>query len=261
MAYGAQNKSSYIRDTSLQPFQTKAESIEFDLPVDDKGAADHPHGRRDRGADLRDPEPRQQVHDHQGDQGSDAGPLGGSPGSGGHARPHGRAWPFSSAPGAAVPSARRLYYHRTGDRRRASEETAVRVSCYVRIVSGGCRALAILALGVLLTAACRRLRPGHDQVPRDARPRRGVTVDLSGIGSESGRFHTYRSSSGKNWSISSSIARAPGCRTRCSTPAGPATAGRRATPSTATRSSVSSATCGSSWTRSRRAPAPASRSR
>ena len=38
MAYGAQNKSSYIRDTSLQPFQTKAESIEFDLPVDDKGA-------------------------------------------------------------------------------------------------------------------------------------------------------------------------------------------------------------------------------
>ena len=38
MAYGAQNKSSYIRDTSLQPFQTKAESFEFDLPVDDKGA-------------------------------------------------------------------------------------------------------------------------------------------------------------------------------------------------------------------------------
>ena len=38
MAYGAQNKSSYIRDTSLQPFQTKAESFEFDLPLDDKGA-------------------------------------------------------------------------------------------------------------------------------------------------------------------------------------------------------------------------------
>lgn len=38
MAYGAQNKSSYIRDTALQPFQTKAETFEFDLPVDDKGA-------------------------------------------------------------------------------------------------------------------------------------------------------------------------------------------------------------------------------
>ena len=38
MAYGAQNKSSYIRDTALQPFQIKAETFEFDLPVDDKGA-------------------------------------------------------------------------------------------------------------------------------------------------------------------------------------------------------------------------------
>ena len=38
MAYGAQNKTSYVRDTSLQPFQAKTEQIEFDLPVDDKGA-------------------------------------------------------------------------------------------------------------------------------------------------------------------------------------------------------------------------------
>lgn len=37
MAYGAQNKTSYVRDTSLQPFQAKTEQIEFDLPVDDKG--------------------------------------------------------------------------------------------------------------------------------------------------------------------------------------------------------------------------------
>jgi hypothetical protein len=38
MVYGAQNKSSYVRDTSLQPFQAKTEQLEFDLPVDDKGA-------------------------------------------------------------------------------------------------------------------------------------------------------------------------------------------------------------------------------
>jgi hypothetical protein len=37
MAYGAQNKTSYVRDTSLQPFQYKSESIEIALPVDDKG--------------------------------------------------------------------------------------------------------------------------------------------------------------------------------------------------------------------------------
>ena len=38
MAYGAQNKTSYVRDTSLQPYQAKTESFEFDLPYDDKGA-------------------------------------------------------------------------------------------------------------------------------------------------------------------------------------------------------------------------------
>ena len=38
MVYGAQNKTSYVRDTSLQPFQAKTEQLEFDLPVDDKGA-------------------------------------------------------------------------------------------------------------------------------------------------------------------------------------------------------------------------------
>ena len=32
MVYGAQNKSSYVRDTSLQPFETKAETFEIKLP-------------------------------------------------------------------------------------------------------------------------------------------------------------------------------------------------------------------------------------
>lgn len=31
MAYGAQNKASYVRDTSLQPYQTKSETIEIPL--------------------------------------------------------------------------------------------------------------------------------------------------------------------------------------------------------------------------------------
>jgi hypothetical protein len=37
MAYGAQNKTSYVRDTSLQPFASKDETFEIKLPVDDKG--------------------------------------------------------------------------------------------------------------------------------------------------------------------------------------------------------------------------------
>jgi len=32
MLYGAQVKTQYIRDTSLQPFETKAESFEIPLP-------------------------------------------------------------------------------------------------------------------------------------------------------------------------------------------------------------------------------------
>ncbi|MBI5639135.1 MAG: hypothetical protein HZA17_01795 [Nitrospirae bacterium] len=32
MAYGAQNKSSYVRDTSLQPYQSKDETFEIKLP-------------------------------------------------------------------------------------------------------------------------------------------------------------------------------------------------------------------------------------
>lgn len=33
MKYGAQWKIANLRDTSLQPFKTKAETIEFDLPA------------------------------------------------------------------------------------------------------------------------------------------------------------------------------------------------------------------------------------
>lgn len=38
MVYGAQNKSSYVRDTSLQPYKSTDETFEIKLPVDDKGA-------------------------------------------------------------------------------------------------------------------------------------------------------------------------------------------------------------------------------
>jgi hypothetical protein len=32
MAYGAQNKASYVRDTALQPYQSKGETFEIKLP-------------------------------------------------------------------------------------------------------------------------------------------------------------------------------------------------------------------------------------
>lgn len=32
MVYGAQNKTSYVRDTSLQPFESKDETFEVKLP-------------------------------------------------------------------------------------------------------------------------------------------------------------------------------------------------------------------------------------
>jgi hypothetical protein len=32
MVYGAQNKSSYVRDTSLQPYESKDETFEIKLP-------------------------------------------------------------------------------------------------------------------------------------------------------------------------------------------------------------------------------------
>lgn len=42
MAYGAQNKTSYVRDTTLQPFQYKDETFEFDLPFETKDNVNTP---------------------------------------------------------------------------------------------------------------------------------------------------------------------------------------------------------------------------
>jgi len=42
MAFGAQNKTSYIRDTSLQPFKSTDETFEFDLPFDTKDGVNTP---------------------------------------------------------------------------------------------------------------------------------------------------------------------------------------------------------------------------
>ncbi len=57
--------------------------------------------------------------------------------------------------------------------------------------------LMVLLLGVVLqevAAGCSRNKARYPEVlPRDG----VVTVDVSGIGAESGRFYTYRSNSGK----------------------------------------------------------------
>ena len=66
-----------------------------------------------------------------------------------------------------------------------------------RGISRACRPLLVLVLGVLLQGAgpgCSRNKPKYPEVSARAGV---VTVDMSGIGAESGRFHTYRSSSGK----------------------------------------------------------------
>ena len=42
MAYGAQNKTSYVRDTTLQPFQFTDETYEFELPFDTKDGVNTP---------------------------------------------------------------------------------------------------------------------------------------------------------------------------------------------------------------------------
>ena len=38
MVYGAQWKASYVRDTSIQPFITKAETFEFIMPAEERCA-------------------------------------------------------------------------------------------------------------------------------------------------------------------------------------------------------------------------------
>ena len=63
-------------------------------------------------------------------------------------------------------------------------------------MSGAPRAVAILVLGVLLSAfsGCAREKTKYPEIRvREA----GVSVELAGIGAGSGRFHTYRSGSGK----------------------------------------------------------------
>ena len=63
--------------------------------------------------------------------------------------------------------------------------------------SVGCRAVTIIALGFFLqgvVCGCAREKTKYPEIhARDGL----VTVDLTGIGAESGRFHTYRSNSGK----------------------------------------------------------------
>lgn len=67
-----------------------------------------------------------------------------------------------------------------------------------RVMGTGCRAAALLVLAVVLQGpfgGCARETTKYPEMrARDA----VVTVDLSGIGAESGHFHTYRSSAGKN---------------------------------------------------------------
>ena len=42
MAYGAQNKTSYVRNTALQPFEFTDETYEFELPFDTKDGVNTP---------------------------------------------------------------------------------------------------------------------------------------------------------------------------------------------------------------------------
>jgi len=59
------------------------------------------------------------------------------------------------------------------------------------------RPILVLLLGVLLHGAGAGCSGSRTKYP-EAIPRDGVvTVDISGIGAESGRFHTYRAASGK----------------------------------------------------------------
>jgi uncharacterized membrane protein len=75
--------------------------------------------------------------------------------------------------------------------------TAVRVNISERAASNACRAGAILVLAVFLQTVFGGCTQEAAKYP-ELRARDGViAVDLSGIDPESGRFHTYRSDSGK----------------------------------------------------------------
>jgi len=79
----------------------------------------------------------------------------------------------------------------------SSRGLAVNVFMRESWMSSMCRSLIVLVLGVLLQgtgAGCARNTSKYPEL----RARDGsVAVDLSGIGAESGSFHTYRADSGK----------------------------------------------------------------
>ena len=67
MAYGAQNKSAYIRDTSLQPFKSTDATFEFDLPFDTKDGVNTPTVRTvdvtvELNYEIQNPDNKIQIH-------------------------------------------------------------------------------------------------------------------------------------------------------------------------------------------------------
>ncbi len=66
-----------------------------------------------------------------------------------------------------------------------------------RAVGAGGRAAALLALAAFLLGAANGCARDTTKYPELSALDGSVTVDLSGIGPEGGRFHTYRSSAGK----------------------------------------------------------------
>lgn len=67
MAYGAQNKSSYIRDTTLQPFKSTDETYEFELPFDTKDGVNTPTVRTvdvtvELNYEIQTPDNKIQIH-------------------------------------------------------------------------------------------------------------------------------------------------------------------------------------------------------
>ena len=109
--------------------------------------------------------------------------------------------PRSCIPDRQYPKRCGVYYHRIGFDWQPSEETAVHAKASGWAVSLKCRGVTALVLGVFLQGAiagCDRNATKYPEVySRDG----VVAVDLSGIVAESGRFHTYRSSTGKRVDI------------------------------------------------------------
>ena len=67
MAYGAQNKTSYVRNTALQPFQFTDETYEFELPFDTKDGVNTPTVRTvdvtvELNYEIQNPDNKIQIH-------------------------------------------------------------------------------------------------------------------------------------------------------------------------------------------------------